>query len=302
MKNKFVIISAIIAICLFFTLNASAQKGKTKDGFYYRVENGAITIFRWKNNVPHVVVPDAINGLPVVEIANRAFYNNKKLQSVVLPEGLVTISSWAFENDNIKSIVFPESLVTIGSGAFSENNIERIVIPKNVKLIGLRAFEEGLTTVEIPSELAADAILNIYPYFHGWFEAFGRKTGTYTYKDNNWYLDGNLPTHTAKIEASKTNKVMGSKKLFLNISSIDGVETDNSQPYILTAGQHTIGLKINYSQVGFVEFTAEEDKSYEVSFSAKREVGKELVNTLFTGEFGYELSLKNIEFEIVEKE
>jgi len=132
----------IIAICAFIPLCATAQKGTTKDGFKYRVKDNAVTITKWKGKGKHVVIPGTINGLPVAEIASYAF-DRKKLQGVVLPE----------------------SLAIINSGAFSGNNIDHIVVPKNIKHINFGS----IGTIEIPYELDADAILNFYPSFFGWY-------------------------------------------------------------------------------------------------------------------------------------
>ncbi len=84
-----------------------------------------------------VVIPQKINNKPVTEIGG---FSSKKINSVVFPEGVVTISNGAFQNNNLVYVNLPSSLITIGSNAFSSNMIENVVIPNNVISVGAGAF------------------------------------------------------------------------------------------------------------------------------------------------------------------
>ncbi len=63
-------------------------------------------------------VPSEYNGLPVKAIGHDAFYGNKTLTSVVIPDSVDTIGHNAFYNcANLINISFPEELCSIGINA-----------------------------------------------------------------------------------------------------------------------------------------------------------------------------------------
>lgn len=101
-----------------------------------------------KNNI---VIPARIEGLPVVEIADRAFYIHRSddidgtyalnelsgsITSVTLPNTLNRIGNEAFANHRIKKIKLPNSVKEIGYAAFAHNDLTHITIPKSVQTIG----------------------------------------------------------------------------------------------------------------------------------------------------------------------
>ena len=117
-------------------------------------QNNAVTI----NNYDYactkdVVIPETINGKPVVTIGNEAF-RDRDLTSVVIPNSVTSIGDYAFENDHLDSVVLPSSITSIGHSAFSTNNLTSIVIPENVTTIEQHTFRNNhLTSVTLPSNL-----------------------------------------------------------------------------------------------------------------------------------------------------
>lgn len=77
----------------------------------------------------------------VTEVEFRAFSGETVLRSIVLPEGITTIGSNAFNTSSLEAITLPESLEEIGQYAFSKTNLIEIVIPANVELLGSSAFQ-----------------------------------------------------------------------------------------------------------------------------------------------------------------
>lgn len=102
-----------------------------------------------------------IIGDSVKSIANSAFYNQSadSIKSILLPEGLTSIGSWAFGYlENLDSITLPSGLLSIGSDAFYGSGLRAITIPGSVTDMGGQAFqncdklasvilEEGLKTL-----------------------------------------------------------------------------------------------------------------------------------------------------------
>ncbi len=77
----------------------------------------------------------------VTEVEWSAFNGETALKSIVLPEGVTTIGSNAFNNSSLEAITLPESLEEIAEYAFSKTKLVEIVIPANVELLGSAAFQ-----------------------------------------------------------------------------------------------------------------------------------------------------------------
>lgn len=67
-----------------------------------------------------LVIPDTYNGLPVTRIADSAFEKCSSLESIVIPDSVISIGTSAFYNcPALKNITIPDSVTTIGSNAFN---------------------------------------------------------------------------------------------------------------------------------------------------------------------------------------
>ena len=65
--------------------------------FRYEVDDGKVTITRYKGIGGDVVIPDTIDGRPVTSIGVSAF-GRTKLTSITLPNSITTIGRDAFED------------------------------------------------------------------------------------------------------------------------------------------------------------------------------------------------------------
>jgi hypothetical protein len=125
-----------------------------------KLEEGAteITIDEdWiKEGATNVVIPAAVNGVPVTKIDYGTFMSNEDIQSVTVPSTVQTIDVNAFEScTNLTSVKLSEGLVEIGDVAFDAcQNLTEIVIPSTVTTIGILAFNDtNLTSIFIPSSV-----------------------------------------------------------------------------------------------------------------------------------------------------
>ncbi len=126
-----------------------------------------ISITGWDNLSEDIVIPDKINvndeDLPVKEIGDSAFNNNRQSKSVTIPDSVAKIGDYAFENcSKITTISISESsrLTTIGYAAFFNcASLSSIYIPSGVTKIRSKALEgcssftsifisENVTTIE----------------------------------------------------------------------------------------------------------------------------------------------------------
>jgi hypothetical protein len=109
----------------------------------YKVTRIGQWAFRDCSNLQSVVIPNS-----VMSIGHEAFVGCG-LQNIVLPSSVKSIGALAFLwNTNLQSIGIPNSVTTIEVGAFHGcTNLQDIVIPNSVKTIGTQAFH-GCTNLQ----------------------------------------------------------------------------------------------------------------------------------------------------------
>jgi len=128
------------------------------DGITYRIdENGAMVAVA-EATLTEANILSAVefegNQYPVIKINEKVFSGNTNLIVVTLPDGLVEIGAFAFnECKNLESVAFPESLTTLGRDAFNECRLLKAVkIPSGVTTIPNDCFSKcsSLESVKIP--------------------------------------------------------------------------------------------------------------------------------------------------------
>jgi hypothetical protein len=148
--------------------------------FNYMTNAGAITITGYSGLCENVIIPAAINGLPVTSIGANAFYRSTNLTSVIIPNGVTSIGAASFEGcTSLRDIMIPSSVTNIGEGAFAFcESLTNVTIENGVDSIGNFAFYActQLTSVTIPS-----SVTNV------WGNAFEDT------KVNSFYFTGNAP-------------------------------------------------------------------------------------------------------------
>jgi sugar lactone lactonase YvrE len=157
--------------------------------YFYTKNNGTITIASYTGTDTAVIIPSAINGLPVKSIGDNAFYNHSALTSVTIPDGVTNIGNWAFFNctslthltmgnnvNNIQdnafynctgliSIAIPNSVTNIGSWAFYNcRSLTTATIGNSVRNIGSNAFS---FCTDLSSAILPDSVIRIgdHAYF-----------------------------------------------------------------------------------------------------------------------------------------
>ena len=139
--------------------------GRVSDGIYTYLLNEDKTARLYKADTcqleANLVVPGTytLNDVEykVTSIGADVFKEFKKLETVVLPEGLLSIGEAAFrECSNLRQVTFPNTLNEIGVDAFREDkNLETAMLPEDLLTIGKGAFCEcyNLRQVTFPKTL-----------------------------------------------------------------------------------------------------------------------------------------------------
>lgn len=161
MKHYFLILtflfSALQCIADTFTSNGiryevitnSRVKVIPLDDNYYPIE-------KYKGDI---VIPASVeyNGTSyaVVEIGEKAFYNNNELTSVSMPNTIQYIDDKSFYKVPITEITLSKNLIEIGVEAFALSSITNIVFPNTLKKFGSSCFWgcPKLTSIIIPDKV-----------------------------------------------------------------------------------------------------------------------------------------------------
>ena len=99
--------------------NAETSSQEEKDPqFTYDTVEGGILLTGFEGECRSLVVPCAIDGLPVVGISSYAFAQTS-LESVIICDGVVSIDWFAFYGcTSLASVTLPKSIQTIGHAVF----------------------------------------------------------------------------------------------------------------------------------------------------------------------------------------
>ena len=136
------------------------------------LEDGTAEITEYLSDEGITRIPSALAGIPVSAIGDRAFsnqgdikyytdeypdYHRAGIQRIQLPEGLIRIGAYAFEDCfNLRSVTLPSTLRVIGEGAFADCRLLMdTALPDQLEELGAYAFRgcHALTGMNLPASL-----------------------------------------------------------------------------------------------------------------------------------------------------
>lgn len=111
-----------------------------------------------------VIIPDELDGAPVVNIGTSAFNpfyyvgsginEEHKINSVVIPSTVKTIGSSAFHNNLLTSVNIPDSVTEVGHSAFKNNKLSSVKLSSSLEGLGRDSFSYNeITSVDIPDSV-----------------------------------------------------------------------------------------------------------------------------------------------------
>ena len=155
-SKHFSIIVIVAIISLFLTTCSgkkdlvSGREAPASDFKYGLTEDGkGIKITGYTGKGGALVIPAAIEGIPVQEIANGAFWGSDLLNSLYTSRDKTSVPC-----DSITSIVIPSSMVDIRGGFIKLPLLTKVTLSDNLKVInGGFADCKNLQTINLPSAL-----------------------------------------------------------------------------------------------------------------------------------------------------
>ena len=164
----------IICLCLMMipasVFAADSTKDLVENNIRYEIADGKATVVGYKGKPADVVIPESVNGYPVIAIGAEAFLRSDTLRSVVIPATVETIKdgvcdSWIPDQKGafcrckkLETVTFAENskLTYIGENSFSYcASLKSINLPDSLEIIGLSAFENcmSLKKIDLPEGL-----------------------------------------------------------------------------------------------------------------------------------------------------
>ena len=176
MTMKYLLKTALcLLLCALLSLPALAEEGEVLtcgDYTYVLLEDGGARITGYDGEDAELTVPAELDGHPVREIGNDAFYGCESLTAVTLPIGLTSIGENPFRSSDLlaKINVSPDDPVFAQiDGVLYEKATKTLIsypagkegnsfaVPDGILAIGDRAFIgcDSLTTVTLPEGLTS---------------------------------------------------------------------------------------------------------------------------------------------------
>lgn len=154
MKSKIIFIFSIALIFYCCPLKAFAEE---KQDFCYTIINEEASIIGFEGEPEYIVVPAEIEGVPVTEIRDNAFYECHTLKQIILPDSIKKIGHHCFyECSALEGIELPEYVSEIGMGCFSEcSSLSYVIIPDSLEILPDSCFRNcnSLADIIIPQNI-----------------------------------------------------------------------------------------------------------------------------------------------------
>ena len=153
-------ISVAQSLCVF---HRKGEQVNPASDFAYTADGGEVTITDYIGTSEHVLIPDAIDGLPVTTLGHRAFYE-KTVTTVVVPDSVTEIGAACFSGDNyLVSLKLPDGLKRLPPASLEScMRLYDFDLPQSLEKIYSSVFEFNyyLTHLTLPSSLTEIEQLN----------------------------------------------------------------------------------------------------------------------------------------------
>lgn len=150
----------IITLLMVLSLGVSVMAVRvTNQLITYNVwENGEAEVYDVDKSLTDVVVPSTFEHegktYEVKKVGRMAFSNNSKIESVVLPEGMVEIGYRAFGRmSSLKKVTIPNSVTKVGDACFEGcASLTQVEWGTGLREVSSRMFADcsGLKAIELP--------------------------------------------------------------------------------------------------------------------------------------------------------
>lgn len=107
------------------------------DALYYTEYDSGVCITAYEGGTMQLAIPPDIDDRPVIAIGKKAFWNNRYLQSIALPDTIETVGDWAFSRCYaLESVNMPGREIVLGNHVFQKSaKLQEIYFPGAAKTL-----------------------------------------------------------------------------------------------------------------------------------------------------------------------
>ena len=254
--------------------------GITEDGFGYQItENNEIHLRAYIGNSDTVVIPETINGMPVVSLKGDNFDNIDGIESLYIPDGLISIDSDAFYFIEIGTVYYNGSPSMLDNACKNPKNMwKNLNVVYNYEPIEGFALKDGKNTVSLGEGDTFKLEYEVYP-------ENGKGTFQYSYDQSCISIKNGVMTGVKAGETTVTVTAESGVKYTFTVKVIGATGISVLTPptktyYGLRQSLDVDGLKIikQYNDGSFVELT-----EYKLSSFNPLQRGIQVINVTGAG-------------------
>ena len=245
-------------------LTAVSADTAAPSDFDYTVNHDGkgVTVTKYKGSAAVLAFPEKINGLPVTEIGDHAFYCNETLTEVTLPDSLTSIGAYAFSRcSNLLTVAIPKSVTDVGSMAFNgtawwtalrdAGNTPMIinnVFVEAVGCIGTVTVPSGVTKIADMAFYCSDGIEKVI------LPDTVTEIGNEVFEECCDLTEINIPEHVTAIGANAFDHCIGLNSLTIPPSVVTIGEDAFNDCFRLTVSGYTNSYAEEYLKENNVPF------------------------------------------------
>lgn len=151
------LIFAVLSAFFLLTNSADMAVSAEEIGYEYTIINGEATIVGYKGEPEYIEIPEFIEGCPVTEIRDNAFYRCSSLREIALPDTVLKIGHHSFYACySLEKAVLPAELEEMGMGCFCGcTGLKAIEIPDTIDVMPESCFRActALKDIRLPAGL-----------------------------------------------------------------------------------------------------------------------------------------------------
>ena len=148
-----IVLVLVTVLCLFLIFTCVIKLSPS--GMEIKRSGIGIEIVKYTGDEKNLKIPDLINGLSVVSVGEKAFYNTN-VEKVEMPKDLKEVGSYCFANcKNLKEVKFNSEVTNFGDNAFENSSVKKVTLPGILQKISKAMFKncKNLTSVSFPNKL-----------------------------------------------------------------------------------------------------------------------------------------------------
>ncbi|MBQ7098655.1 MAG: leucine-rich repeat protein [Oscillospiraceae bacterium] len=148
----------LVLVMVVGMLPATATAAELDNGLVYQVYADHVEITDYTGDAAEVVIPAGIEGLPVTAIGRKAFEMCSTLESISIPDSVISIGTDAFcECYKLTGISIPDGVTSLDNAFFNCTKLTSIDLPESLTSIGEYTFAccENLTSISLPEGVAS---------------------------------------------------------------------------------------------------------------------------------------------------